>query len=512
MRDPLQTASLCCPRSGIATMRRPFLLVSLLLSAGLSLDAAAATTPVAEPEFDATRLDAIDAAFESAAREQRAALAGLAAGQGRSARRAAARAQQALIASIEQCSQTAGCEPARLLARFDALQGAGGQVAGENAESGPAPLPELDAIQDSPVLATFPAAAATLRQFNGRDLSEWIVQNEPVHAAKAEWLTSLRPQLINAHEQYQFMRFLMWPEFERAGLPEALLFGILARESGGRVHAISTAGAAGPMQFMPATGRRFGLGWQDGFDTRFEPQLAARASVQYLNERFAELGHDLELALAAYNGGEGRLRRLVRQHPGKGFWDPAILHALPRETRDYVPYVLAAAWLFLHPEQYGLEFSQVNGAATLLELAAPASLNQLTICIGNGGTRYGFFRALRNLNPRWLPHTELPAGTELRVPVDVIALYQRNCIEGQRAEHARRLVQARRSQPEPSVAQSAPAARPGGGQHTVRRGDTLSAIARRHGCSAAVLARVNALRAPYTLRPGQRLQLADCAG
>jgi membrane-bound lytic murein transglycosylase D len=359
------------------------------------------------------------------------------------------------------------------------------------------------------VVAAFPGAASTLNQLNGRDLRELIVQNEAVRAAMAEWLTALRPQLINAHEQYQYLRFLMWPEYERAGLPEALLFAIMARESGGRVHAISTAGAAGLMQFMPATGRRFGLGWQDGYDTRFEPQLASRASTQYLNERFAELGHQLEFALAAYNGGEGRVGRLVRANPGSNYWDPAVQSALPKETRDYVPYVLAAAWLFLHPEDYGLEFSTVNGAATVLALKQPASINQLTICVGNGGTRYGYFRALRNLNPRWLPETELPAGTELRVPVAVVPLYESGCVSGTRAEQALALVRARKpaigtaSRPNPPAASTA-------SPYTVRSGDTLSAIARRHGCNAQTMARANGLRSPYALRPGQRLSLSGC--
>src|SRR5690606_39644120 len=90
--------------------------------------------------------------------------------------------------------------------------------------------------------------------------------------------------LMTSYENYQVMRHLMWPEFEKRGLPEALLFGILAKESNGRVHSVSRAGAAGPMQFMPSTGRRFGLGPDGtGFDTRYDPRSAAEASAAYLN-------------------------------------------------------------------------------------------------------------------------------------------------------------------------------------------------------------------------------------
>lgn len=472
--------------------------------------------PGSEAEAESLYVD-----FEAAAKAYRDGIAQAASGERRAGKRAAERAMDRMLDLSARCTRTPGCDADRLMARFDALLGARTRVAGEGdavsaggasgAGEGGAARPVGGAGAESPVVEAFPNAASTLNQLNGRDLRELIVQNEAVRAAMAEWLTHLRPQLINAHEQYQYLRFLMWPEYERAGLPEALLFAIMARESGGRVHAISPAGAAGLMQFMPATGRRFGLGWQDGFDTRFEPQLASRASTQYLNERFAELGHNLELALAAYNGGEGRVGRLARQNPGKSFWDPAIYNALPKETRDYVPYILAAAWLFLHPEEYGLEFPSVNGAATVLALKAPASINQLTICLGNGTSRYGYFRALRNLNPRWLPETVLPAGTELRVPAKVLPLYDAGCVAGERAERSLALVNARKptvgsaSRPESAAASTA-------SRYAVRRGDTLSAIARRHGCSAQTVARVNGLRSPYALRPGQRLRLEGCRG
>ncbi|MGL6291492.1 MAG: transglycosylase SLT domain-containing protein [Silanimonas sp.] len=501
-------------RSLRSVLLLPSMVVGLFVVATPAFAAPTAADPGAEAEQESLYAD-----FEAAAKAYRDGVAQAAAGERRAGKRAAQRAMDRMFDLSARCERTEGCDGVRLMARFDALLGAGTRVAGEGSTGSDAEAApdagrtgtSLASSSDSPVITAFPNAAETLNQLNGRDLRELIVQNEAVRAAMAEWLTALRPQLINAHEQYQYMRFLMWPEYERAGLPEALLFAIMARESGGRVHAISPAGAAGLMQFMPATGRRFGLGWQDGYDTRFEPQLASRASTQYLNERFAELGHNLELALAAYNGGEGRIGRLARANPGKSFWDPAVYNALPKETRDYVPYILSAAWLFLHPEEYGLEFPSVNGAATVLALKQPASINQLTICLGNGESRYGYFRALRNLNPRWLPEAVLPAGTELRVPVAVMPLYDAGCVSGARAEQALALVSARKPEVDPAPAAVRVAAS-GGSRYTVRRGDTLSAIARRHGCNAQSVARANGLRSPYALRPGQRLSLSGCRG
>ena len=96
---------------------------------------------------------------------------------------------------------------------------------------------------------------------------------------------------MDSYENYRYMQHLMSPAFKRHGLPEALLFGIMAKESNGKVHAGSRAGAVGPLQFMPATGRRFGLGNDGtGFDTRYDAALSADAAAQYLTERMAQLG------------------------------------------------------------------------------------------------------------------------------------------------------------------------------------------------------------------------------
>lgn len=194
--------------------------------------------------------------------------------------------------------------------------------------------------------------------------------------------------------------------------------------------------------------------------------------------------------------------RLRRAAGDKSFWDPSVWGQLPPETRDYVPYVLAAAWLFLHPEEHGLEFPEVDGAATVMKLEAPASIYQLAICLG--GPREGYFRALRNLNPRYEPHLAIATGTELRVPVAVPPLYRQSCLGGPRAELAARLMAAQKPAPAPAPAASARSYR-------VRSGDTLSSISRRHGCGGAtILARANGLRAPYVIRAGQTLRLTGC--
>ncbi len=471
-----------------------------------ALTACSSTGP-GKGSADAAQLDALYQDLDRAARHYQAAQAQLAAGEVDAGREAVRQASADLLEVAGHCRRIAGCDLDRVLASYDALLS---QPAGVYGEGYSAELPAQTGAEGegdgSPVLADLPDAGRSINLLNGQDMADIIALNGPVKAALVEWLTWMRPNLVTAWEQYQYMRHLMWPEYESAGLPEALLFGILAKESGGRVHAVSRAGAAGPLQFMPATGLRYGLGRVDGFDTRFDPQRAARANVLYLNDRFAELNHNLELALAAYNGGEGRVARLYAATGGKPFWSRDVFSRLPPETRDYVPMVLAAAWLFLHPEDYGLEFPSVNTAPATIALERPMSINELSICLGNAGSRDGWFRVLRNLNPRWEAHTVISAGTELGLPAQLLPDYQLNCRGGGRSALAADLAAARKPS-ETAVAASA-------GSYTVRRGDTLAAISRRHGCAGAqALARANGIQAPrFLIKPGQKLQLSGCRG
>ncbi|SDD14431.1 membrane-bound lytic murein transglycosylase D [Aquimonas voraii] len=412
-------------------------------------------------------------------------------------------ARDRLRDAARACLEAAGCGVERVLAGYERLAALGLAV-GEDFEAG-RETAEPESGGDSPLLADLPEAQRSITLLNGRELRDLIELNTPVKSAMVEWLTWMRPQLITAWENYHYMRHLMWPEFEQAGLPEALLFGILAKESGGRVHAVSHAGASGPLQFMYQTGLGYGLGRVDGFDTRFDAQLASRASVRYLNDRFRELNGSLELALAAYNGGEGRIRRIHQATGGKSFWHPQVFSQLPRETQDYVPMVLAAAWLFLHPEEVGLEFPTVDLQPSGFTLAQPSTLNELTLCLGQQGIRDGWFRTLRNLNPRFEPHAVIPAGTVIRGPQSMVKAYAAHCVSGPRLELARALAAANR----PSQPATASAA--GARSYTVRRGDSLHSIARRHQCAVEQLARANGVRGPrYLIKPGQRLQLVGC--
>lgn len=427
-------------------------------------------------------------------------------------------ARAALTATGTRCAALSGCELTRVIAAQDALLQRQTQVLLEpdgfdrdarTDGSAPGAGEGSDVGGASPLLRELPAAARTVQLLKGRSLRDAIVMNGPVQAALEEWLTWMRPFMLDAYENYQYMRYAMHPAYEQAGLPEALLFGIMAKESGGRVHSISSAGASGPLQFMPATGTRFGLGRQpDGFDTRFDPAAAARANAAYLNEQFGRLNNDLALVLAAYNGGEGRVGRLSGGGQ-RGFWDRAVFDTLPPETRNYVPMVLAAAWLFLHAEDYGLVWPKIDARPAHIELRQLMSLNELAVCMGQDGNPRGWFRTLRNLNPRHQPEARLPVGTRVQLPEAARVAYQRHCVDGARRDTARRLADALPPQPAPAGTPAARAVASAARSHVVKGGETLSAVARRYQCRGiAALARANNLRGPgYAIRVGQRLQI-----
>lgn len=409
-----------------------------------------------------------------------------------------------LKSAAAHCGSTPGCDPQRFFSAFDRLlRLKGGSLSGDEALG--------DELQDGGQMgaAQLPQAQRSVTLLRGQKLSELIAMNGAVKAALEMWLTQWRPNLIDAYVNYQYLRYEMWPQYQKADLPEALLFGLLAKESGGKVNAMSRSGAAGPLQFMYSTGLRFGLVNQDGFDLRFDPAQSARANAEYINEQLGVFNNNLELVLGAYNGGEGRMRRIAGDMPATSFYDPKIYNQLPQETRDYVPSVLAAAWLFLHPDSYNLRFPKIDGAPGAITLQRPASLSELTVCLGSaGGMNEGWFRTLRNLNPRLNPQARQPAGTPLQVPKSLEKAYASRCVDGPWPILASDLHDAVVPVVTPLPVVAAPVR--GTHHYKVHSGDTLISIVRKLRCSSVQeVAEMNRLT-HHRIRIGQSLKLPTC--
>ncbi len=265
--------------------------------------------------------------------------------------------------------------------------------------------------------------------------------------------------------------------FKDAGLPLDLAFVPLV-ESAFKPTALSRASARGVWQFMRGTGKENGLKHDWFIDERADPEKATRAAAKYLKALHRTFD-DWHLALASYNGGPGRVQRAVKRSGLDDFWDlSASTKHLPRETRDYVPMILAATIIARNPAKYGFDVPAMSPVATdVVTLSAPADLRRVAEWAGVSAEN------IRALNPelrRWTTPVR-QRDYQLRVPMGTAALV----LEAQRG--------------------SAPDDMASLQYYTVRKGESLPTIARRLRVSRADLAEANYLGASARVKPGQKL-------
>ncbi|MGH7471783.1 MAG: transglycosylase SLT domain-containing protein [Longimicrobiales bacterium] len=285
------------------------------------------------------------------------------------------------------------------------------------------------------------------------------------------------------------------------GMPEDLVY-LAFIESGFSPKAHSSAGAAGIWQFMAETGRRYGLEVSRYLDERRDPIESTRAALSYLQELHARFG-SWHLAAAAYNTGENRVERILRERVGGRRGDDALFWRiaphLPRETRDYVPLMLAAQQIAKSPESFGFDGIRYQEplafdtawvpAQVTLELVARAA-QVATTSIEDLNPQ--LHRGVTPPNRAW--PVRLPVGTLDRFAAHFNTLYHSERTKLTRDRVAGLQTDAT-SQPSSSR------------YHTVRRGENVTVIARRYGLSMRRLLSLNALRMSSRIYPGQRLRL-----
>jgi membrane-bound lytic murein transglycosylase D len=193
------------------------------------------------------------------------------------------------------------------------------------------------------------------------------------------------------------------------GVPPELIY-LAQAESGFLPRAVSYKSAVGMWQFIKQTGQTYGLMQGPWTDDRMDPERATRAAARHLRDLYEEFG-DWLLALAAYNCGPGCVDRAVQRTAYADYWELRNLHAVPTETTNYVPIILALTIIMKNPADYGLENFEMEepleydtievSANTSLQLAADAAQAPLT--------------TLQELNPAVLRNLA-PSGYFLRVP------------------------------------------------------------------------------------------------
>jgi membrane-bound lytic murein transglycosylase D len=488
-------------RSALASRLTPWLLLVLTLAGGGAFSLRTVWREVPSPE-----VVELAGRVQARGREYGRGLALIASGSAVVGKDLLVSATDRMALVVEECRQTPGCDIGFVIGELSAvLDEQRIAIAAARDASGPdgiAPnaVPVLR-THHSPFPAALPEVTRAASLLRGSDLEVLVGYNRRVKRALNDWLTWNRPRLVETYENYVFLRQETAPIYEKADLPEALLFALMAQEASGKVHAYSSAGAAGPLQFMPETGMRYGLGRVDGFDLRLDPVASTRASAKYLTDQLSRFGGDLEMALAAYNGGESRVADLRRKLKGVGFWDPDVYRAIPGETRSYVPAVLAAAWIFLHAEEYDLGLPEAEVGTTEIMLAEDVSIGELTICLSTKENPRGWFRTLRNLNPRLKGNARVPAGERIRLPSMLVPVYVERCVGD-----APLLARAREMH-------DAAYGKANLAEYPVKEGDTLRSIASEIGCASLLrLAGMNGIKGPdYEVRAGQRLTVPECS-
>ena len=129
----------------------------------------------------------------------------------------------------------------------------------------------------------------------------------------------------------------------REGLPEDLVY-LAMIESGFTPHAVSWANAVGPWQFISDTGRRYSLRIDKWIDERRDPIKSTVAAALYLKELYSLFNNDWYLAAAGYNAGENKILRAIGKYNTRDFWEMSKGSYLKRETKEYVPKLLAAGY------------------------------------------------------------------------------------------------------------------------------------------------------------------------
>jgi peptidoglycan lytic transglycosylase D len=265
--------------------------------------------------------------------------------------------------------------------------------------------------------------------------------------------------------------------FRRDGLPLDLAYVPLV-ESAFKPTALSRARAKGMWQFVSTTAREAGLEEDWFIDERADPEKATEAAADYLKALFDMFDGDWNLALAGYNAGPARVQRAIRLSGTTDYWQmTATSKYLPRETREYVPMILAAIVIAKNPTLYGFDVTPAT-PLTYEKVTVPGAIDLRRIAEWAGTT----VERLQQLNPE-LRRTTTPAEPhDLKVPVGTAAT-----------------LRAKLATADPSLFRTFLT-------HTVRKGDTLSAIAHRYGVSLRELEQANNLRTSR-LRISQTLMI-----
>ena len=318
----------------------------------------------------------------------------------------------------------------------------------------------------------------------GIDLSRFempVQYNERVQHYIDLYTTKRRPTFTVWLKRMGRYRDLIEAKLEQNGLPRELVYLPLI-ESMYDPNAASGASAVGLWQFMAGTARSEGLEVSEYVDERRDPIRSTDAAIRHLSGLYNHFG-SWYLTAAAYNSGSGRIGRLLKQHGyAKGqdaaFW--ALQDALPRETRDYVPQLLAATIVGEHADYFGITATPET-PVRFEKVTVPGATDLRAVARAAGTSP----EAIKALNYQYIKGMTPPNRySEVRVPVGASEGFAVAFAQIPKAERTRNT---------------------GGKTHVVRNGETLSHIAQKYGTSVEAITKVNRIKRPDRVAAGRKL-------
>lgn len=316
---------------------------------------------------------------------------------------------------------------------------------------------------------------------NGFQISDYQTLH-PESERQLQWFVG-HPDYVNrVVERARPYLYHIVNEVKKRGMPmEVALLPVV--ESGFKPHAYSKSHAAGLWQFIPGTGKVYGLDQNWWYDGRRDVIQSTRAALDYLQKLHNDFG-DWQLAFAAYNCGEGTVGRAIKRNKARGkptdFWSLD----LPRETSAYVPKLMAVSHMVKFPERYQLSLSPVDNkpyigtvdVGSQIDLAVAAKMADISE------------DELHHLNPAFNRWATAPDGPhQLVLPLSKIANFK---VALARMPASQRVTWAR---------------------HTIKRGESLSVIARQYSTTVSVIKKANQLSSNQ-IRAGRHLLIPVASG
>ncbi len=354
---------------------------------------------------------------------------------------------------------------------FDALQQ--GDSAAEQQKSEPAPIDEANEVTNYPVDPSLKAQATAEIKATHSDLP--LMMTDQVAGYINYFSTRGRGTLEHALTRSGRYREMIERTLKEEGVPQDLIY-LAQAESGFHPYAVSRVGARGIWQFMGSRARAYDLHHDSWVDDRQDPEKSTRAAAHHLKDLYNQFG-DWYLAMAAYNSGPGRVQSAVKRTGYADFWELYRRNVLPKETRNYVPIIVAVTIMTKNPSQYGLDriVPDPEQAYDTVKINYPVDLRLVAECVDAS------LEQLQELNPSLLRMTTPKGHFDLHLPRGTKQKY------------------------ETAVMSIPPDMRVWWRYHTVAPGDTLIAVARTYHTPLRVVAEANQLDISATVEPGARL-------